>query len=202
MDYRRLTRVAIVAAAVAVPRLGTAQEVRRPSDLITRDEIERAQVEDAYQLVLRLRPEFLHRTERPLGGAGLSSDESSPGSGVLGRARAVGGSTPENRSSDPYSPEFDAGSKGTSAGESNDGPVGFASPTGATSASSGARAAGGRRSPVVVYIGNTLAGGIEELTSLPARSVKEIRYLRSSEAQFRFGQRHGTAAVILVTLEE
>jgi hypothetical protein len=53
---------------------------------------------------------------------------------------------------------------------------------------------------VVVYVGQMLLGGVEELTSVAATTVEEIRYLSPSEAQMRFGTRQGGAAVILVTL--
>ena len=53
---------------------------------------------------------------------------------------------------------------------------------------------------IVVYVGNTMLGGVEELTRLLAANVREIRYLSPTEAQFRFGPRHD-AGVIVVTLK-
>ena len=53
----------------------TAQELRR-RDVITRQEIEGVQVEDAYQVVLRLRPEFLNRASRAQPSLGLSRQPS------------------------------------------------------------------------------------------------------------------------------
>ena len=184
-----------VAGAISVP--AAAQQATRRSDVITPEEIEQVQVEDAYQVVLRLRPEFLQRAGRPRGTARLSGP-------VLGGATAQGGSAPASKqAADPYAPEFDQGDLGTSAGGTSNEPGGSTSPI--TSGAAPDRAlprGGGARSSVAVYVGNMLAGGIEELTTLPAASVREIRYLRPSEAQFRFGAQAGGAAAIVVTLKE
>jgi hypothetical protein len=186
-----------LAIVAALPVAAVAQQPTRASDVITRQEIERVPVEDAYQVVLRLRPEFLHRAgaggSRRSGDAGERSSHATDG-GVLG------GGTVSRAFSDPSAPEFDKGYSGSATGAASDGPVGFASPTATTRAPRAVQSATGPRSAVVVYVGNHLAGGIEELTTLPASVVKEIRYLRPSEAQFRFGPQGG-AAVILVTLE-
>jgi hypothetical protein len=53
----------------------------------------------------------------------------------------------------------------------------------------------------VVYVGNTEIGGVEELTTLAASAIKEIRYLRPSDAQFRFGPRHSGGAIVVTLLE-
>jgi len=152
--------------------------------VITREEIEKARVEDAYQAVLRLRPEFLQRR-------GYPRVRVRP-AGQPGGAAASG--------SDAYSPEFDVERSGR-ATVNADGPVGFA--TGARTAPGTAPTATpveqGRDS-VLVYIDDLAAGGPEELTTIPARDVQEIRWLRPADAQQRFGMRH-RGTVIAVTLQ-
>jgi hypothetical protein len=54
-------------------------------------------------------------------------------------------------------------------------------------------------SGIAVYVGSMQQGGVEELTRLLAADIREIRYLNPTEAQFRFGPRHG-GGVIMVTL--
>lgn len=194
--------VSRVAAGLALGVLfalpATAQHTTRKSDVITREEIEHAQVEDAYQVVLRLRPEFLQRADRPQPGTGADEDPGG-GSGVFGRGVTVGGVAPAaSRGSDPYSPEFDQG-QSAAAGGPNEGSGGLAAPAGATPDRS--VAAGAPRHRIVVYVGTTPIGGIEELTTLAASALKEIRYLRPSEAQFRFGPRHTGGAIVVTLLE-
>lgn len=171
----------------AGPGLLAAQFPRatRTSDVLTREEIEKAKVEDAYQAVLRLRPEFLQRRGYPrvrVRPSGQPSGEAASGS-------------------DAPSPEFDVERSGRATANA-DGPVGFA--TGAETSSGTAPLAmpveQGRDS-VLVYVDDLAAGGPEELTTIPARDVQEIRWLRPADAQQRFGMRH-RGTVIAVTLQQ
>jgi hypothetical protein len=51
----------------------------------------------------------------------------------------------------------------------------------------------------LVYIDDLAAGGPEELTTIPARDVQEIRWLRPADAQQRFGMRHrGTVIAVML----
>jgi hypothetical protein len=191
--YRALCLHLITFALVTLAELGgsgpralAAQSHRamRTSDVITREEIEKARVEDAYQAVLRLRPEFLQRRGYPqvrVHPAGQPSGETASGS-------------------DGYSPQFDVERSGRATANA-DGSVGFA--TGARTASGTAPMATpveqGRDS-VLVYIDDLAAGGPEELTTIPARDVQEIRWLRPADAQQRFGMRQ-RGTVIAVTLQ-
>ena len=181
-----LTLLTLAALCGAAPGLLAAQSPRatRASDVLTREEIEKAKVEDAYQAVLRLRPEFLQRRGYPrvrVRPAGQPSGEAASGS-------------------DAYSPEFDVERSGRATANA-DGPVGFA--TGAETSSGTAPMAmpveQGRDS-VLVYVDDLAAGGPEELTTIPARDVQEIRWLRPADAQQRFGIRH-RGTVIAVTLQ-
>jgi hypothetical protein len=100
-----------LAAAFAVPA-AIAQQTSQPArqrDVITREEIERAQLKDAYQVVLRLRPEFLQRADRPQPSASASDDDPGNGSTTFGRGTVVGSYAPAGRTTNPYSPEFDRG---------------------------------------------------------------------------------------------
>ena len=191
---RLLAAAAITGPGLAGPSPLTAQAQRmsRSSDVITREEIERARLEDAYQVVLRLRPEFLHRTGHPRARSQMAGDQSSDD---------TDGSRSQGLSADPYAPEFDQERSGNGVGERADGPVGFAGGRGSAGPSSiAATPVDGGRDTVLVYVGNAVAGGIEELTTIPASAVQEIRWLRPADAQFRFGSRH-SGAVILLTLQ-
>jgi hypothetical protein len=177
----------------------------RQRDVISREEIDAVNVEDAYQVVLRLRPEFLHRA-RQQGSAGSSANDEDFEERIARRDEVSAAPSFSSRSRsapDPNAPEFDregaqgAGSSGVQA------PAGGGGFAGSVAQGGGRVAAGvwrGARSSVVVYVGNMLLGGIEELTTLPAVSLQEIRFLSHSEAQFKFGPRVG-GAVILVTMK-
>jgi hypothetical protein len=156
----------------------------RTSDVITREEIEKARVEDAYQAVLRLRPEFLQRRGYP-----------------QVRVRLAGQPSGEVASGpDAYSPAFDVERSGRARANA-DGPVGFAT-GGETSSGIARMAVPVEQGPdsVLVYVDDLAAGGAEELTTIAARDVQEIRWLRPADAQQRFGMRH-RGTVIAVTLQ-
>jgi len=176
--------VLLVAAPAALP--AQVQRAVRSSDVITREEIERARVDDAYQAVLRLRPEFLQRSGHPR--ARVRSPGSEPNAG-------------NRRGSDPDASALDNERSGRSTGGDADGPVGFASEGPRVERSAGtATPVEQEPDTVLVYVGDAVAGGFEELTTIPAGDVQEIRWLRPADAQYRFGMRH-SGAVILVTLQ-
>jgi hypothetical protein len=206
------------ALAGVVPTPTAAQQTAQPArqrDVITQQEIEAVHVEDAYQVVLRLRPEFLNRASRSPTSLGLSATNSVPSDDpeeVGGHFDATSSPSPAGfvtatrQAPDPDAPEFNRdGSQGAS-GRAARAPAGGA--IAGSAARGGARPAQrmgadwrrGTKSSVVVYVGSMLLGGIEELTTLRAVDLQEIRFLSASEAEFKFGPRHG-AAVILVTLK-
>jgi hypothetical protein len=186
--FRVLPVAAGVVLLVADPAalLAQVQRAVRSSDVITRDEIERARVDDAYQAVLRLRPEFLQRSGHPR--ARVRSPGSEPTAG-------------HRRGSDPDASALDTERSGRSTGAGADGPVGFAGAGPSVERSPGT-ATPVEQSPdtLLVYVGDAVAGGFEELATIPAADVQEIRWLRPADAQYRFGMRH-SGAVILVTLQ-
>jgi hypothetical protein len=197
-----------VAVCLGTNQAGRAQDQPRTRDVITREEIEATHVEDAYQLVVRLRPEFLQRGQREKGTAGvagsdLDTDPETENEHFKdGRARGSAVVPATRRATTavaPYSPEFDRGGNGAGSSTTR-----AAAPAAADPALTGVnrrRTLRGPRTAVIVYVGNVPLGGVEELATLPASGVKEIRYLSPSDAQLKFGPRHG-AAVILVTLLE
>jgi hypothetical protein len=205
--------IACFALAGGLPMPTAAQQAAQPvrqRDVITREEIEAVQVEDAYQVVLRLRPEFLNRASRPQPSVGLSATSADPDevgshSGNSSSPSPGGFVTATRRAPDPDAPEFDReGASGRTA-QAPAGGGGFAGSVTQGGGRAAQRMAAGLRSgaktSVVVYVGSMLLGGIEELTTLPTVGLQEIRFLSPSEAQFKFGPRHGAAAVILVTLK-
>ncbi|MGH7631464.1 MAG: hypothetical protein ACREOF_19170 [Gemmatimonadales bacterium] len=203
MPRTLLVHLALAGLAMAGAMPLPAQQPNRQRDVITREEIEPLQVEDAYQVVLRLRPEFLRR---PTGARAttlsvMAQDAGDAGAG-RGGASVVTRVTRSPQPPDPNAPEFNReGTSGRSTSRAG-GAGGDATPAGGSDLGVGVM--GGpvltQETSLAVYVGSVLFGGVEELTRLPARDVKEIRYLKPSEAQFRFGPRHG-AGVIVVTLE-
>ena len=54
-------------------------------------------------------------------------------------------------------------------------------------------------SGVVVYINNVRAGGLSRLESMPVDMVKELRYVDSREATFRWGTGHTGGAIEVIS---
>jgi hypothetical protein len=201
----------LLTGAIPVAAQQAATPQPRQRNVITAEEIERLQgVEDAYQVVLRLRPEFFRVRARSQFRAPMPSPEDNPrdkpGASAqpslsVTRARGAG------QAPDPDAPEFTSGRTGGRTAAQRGGAVSGGE------ASSGALTGGspqprvGMMGPsyteetgIAVYVGNMMYGGVEELTRLLAADVREIRYLSPSEAQFRFGPRYD-AGVIMVTLK-
>jgi hypothetical protein len=207
----------VLSAALPMAAQQTAKPHSKQRNVITAEEIEALQgVEDAYQVVLRLRPEFLRVRARsqfrtpvpdPLdedGGRRAGPVSSAP---TLSVTRAPAGGA--GRAPDPDAPEFTSGrTSGGTAGQSQQPSSRSGTAVGGGSLTGGApEARVGMMGPsytdesgIAVYVGNVKYGGVEELTRLLAADITEIRYLSPSEAQFRFGPRHD-AGVIIVTLK-
>jgi hypothetical protein len=204
----------LLTGAIPAAAQQTATEQPRQRNVITAEEIERLTgVEDAYQVVLRLRPEFLRSRARPqlraamaterntrqdlgapsirnqpslsITGTGEAPNPDAPEFGndrVSGRTASRGGGSPSARTPRSSTPVSTA--------------VGLAPPGAPDGEAEPSR---GEESPIAVYVGNMMFGGVEELTRVLAANVREIRYLNPSEAHFRFGPRYD-AGVIVVTL--
>jgi hypothetical protein len=166
----------LAAAALLVGVLpGAAQQVTAPVNrdrrVITAEEIEQASSTDAYQVVEKLRPEFLRRMSRPQSlGAGASAGGSSRGS--MSRGAGAGGGVPGN------------GSMGGDQSQQPD--PGLSQPN---------------STPMTaVFVDGTQMGGIEELRLLHSNLVEEIRYLSGPDAEIKYGPRFA-AGVIEVKLK-
>ena len=57
----------------------------------------------------------------------------------------------------------------------------------------------GRSDPVAVYINGNFSGNLDVLSLIPARDVFSVDRMAASEATIRYGQRHGSGA-LLITL--
>ena len=206
--------VLLSAGLPAVAQQAAAPQPRQ-RNVITAEEIAALQgVEDAYQVVLRLRPEFLRVRARsqfraPIPGPeeqdmGLAGRSSTSPTLSVARAPAGGGGKAPN----PDAPEFTSGRSAGTGGARSGASSRSGSATGGGSLTGGApEEKVGMMGPtyteeggIAVYVGNMMQGGVEELTRLLAADIQEIRYLSPTEAQFRFGPRHG-AGVIMVTLK-
>jgi hypothetical protein len=207
----------LLTGAIRAAAQQTATEQPRQRNVITAEEIERLTgVEDAYQVVLRLRPEFLRSRARPQLRAAMATERNTrqdlgapsisnrPSMSVTGTG---GGQAPN-----PDAPEFgnDRVSGRTAARGGGSPSAGTTSGTRPVTTAVGMAPPGapdgeaepsrGEESPIAVYVGNMMFGGVEELTRVLAANVREIRYLNPSEAHFRFGPRYD-AGVIMVTLK-
>ncbi|MGH7629990.1 MAG: hypothetical protein ACREOF_11550, partial [Gemmatimonadales bacterium] len=131
MPRTLLVHVALAGLAMAGAMPLPAQQATRQRDVITREEIEPLQVEDAYQVVLRLRPEFLRR---PTGArtttlSVMGPDAGDPGAG-RGGASVVTRVTRGPQPPDPNAPEFDREGRGGRPASRTGGAGGGAAPAG------------------------------------------------------------------------
>jgi len=156
------------------------QQVSTPANrnrrVITTEEIEQAQATSTFDVVQKLRPEFLRRmAQRPTIGTGGTA---------AGAGRRTNGAAPSGG----------APSGGAAGGAGSDG---GASPLPAPD--------GGYSQPdpqpsAAVFVDGTEMGGTDELRQIPSNTVAEIRYLSASDAETRYGPRF-PAGVIEVTLK-
>lgn len=166
-----IAAAAVLAGVVPVAGQQVSASANRDRRVITTEEIEKAQSTDAYQVVEKLRPEFLRRMSRPqtLGG-GVRGQGGSVSRGGGGTGGGMGGGT------------------GGGAGGGGDPPSdpGYSQPEPARTAA--------------VFVDGTEMGGVEELQRLQSNIVEEIRYLSGSDAQTKYGPRF-SAGVIEVKLK-
>jgi hypothetical protein len=167
-----IAAAAVLAGVVPVAGQQVSASANRDRRVITTEEIEQAQSTDAYQVVEKLRPEFLRRMSRPqtLGGGdrGRGGTNRNPGGGGGGMGGGAGGT-----------------GGGTGGGETPPDP-GYSQPEPARTAA--------------VFVDGTEMGGVEELQRLQSNLVEEIRYLSGSDAQTKYGPRF-SAGVIEVKLK-
>ena len=167
-----IAAAAVLAGVVPVAGQQVSASANRDRRVITTEEIEQAQSTDAYQVVEKLRPEFLRRMSRPqtLGGGdrGRGGTNRNPGGGGGG----TGGGT--------------GTTGGGTGGETMQPDPGFSQPDPPRTAA--------------VFVDGTEMGGVEELQRLQSNLVEEIRYLSGSDAQTKYGPRF-SAGVIEVKLK-
>jgi len=179
-----LVTVAIATGAVAAGAQEVSASKNRDRRVITTEEIESAQVNTAYQVVERLRPEFLRRMSRQqtLGGGapprGTASRGTSPGAGNTGGNS--GGNTGGNSGGN-------TGGNAGGAGQADPTPdAGFGQSDAPTTAA--------------VLVDGIQIGTVDELQRLQSNLVEEIRYLSGPDAQIKYGPRF-PAGVIEVKLK-
>ena len=63
----------------------------------------------------------------------------------------------------------------------------------------GARTDRGESADIQVYVDNRHVGALEALNSISAESIKELRFLGSTEATFRFGTNNTEGAIVITT---
>ena len=168
-----IAAAAVLAGVVPVAGQQVSASANRDRRVITTEEIEKAQSTDAYQVVEKLRPEFLRRMSRPQtlgGGVGGRGGTTGRGAGGGGGGGRMGGGT------------------GGGTGGGGDPP-----PDPTYSQPEPARTA-------AVFVDGTEMGGVEELQRLQSNIVEEIRYLSGSDAQTKYGPRF-SAGVIEVKLK-
>ena len=155
--------LAVVMLIGVVPAGG--QQVSKPATrdrrVITLEEIEQAQETNAFEIVQKLRPEFLRRMSEHHNFTGGTA-----GSGVGGRANAGGAGDSTSGTAVGRAAGNDAMGQQFSGDNRED-----------------ARPEGG------VFVEGTEIGGIDELRQIPASTVEWIRYISASDVDMRYGQR-------------
>ena len=168
-----IAAAAVLVGVVPVAGQQVSASANRDRRVITTEEIEKAQSTDAYQVVEKLRPEFLRRMSRPqtLGGGDRGRAGTAGRSGGGGMGGGTGGA---------------GGTGGGTGGSETQPDPGYSQPEPARTAA--------------VFVDGTEMGGVEELQRLQSNIVEEIRYLSGSDAQTKYGPRF-SAGVIEVKLK-
>jgi hypothetical protein len=60
----------------------------------------------------------------------------------------------------------------------------------------------GRQGPIAVYLNETPIGGEESLRSIPLDEVRQIRFMTSTQAEFRWGRSHPRGAIVVQTAKK
>ncbi len=161
-----LAAVAVLVSVLPSAAQQVTTSANRDRRLITAEEIHDANTSDTYQVVERLRPEFLLRMShaQTLGGGGRASGV---GQGGMSRGAGAGGGG------------GGGGGMGGTQGQQQD--QGFSQQEPPPTAA--------------VFVDGTQMGGVEELKLLQSSLVEEIRYLSGSEAQTKYGPRFPSGVI-------
>ena len=191
MATSRILGLLAVAMLIGVVPAGGQQvstPAKRDRRVITAEEIEQAQEMNAFDVVQKLRPEFLRRmsdvsTLRGAGGRAIGGGGTATGGG--GTATGAGGTA------------TGAGGTATGAGGQTYGGAGGSGAMGQPFP--GSHEADARPTGGVFVDGTEMGGGIDELRQIPASTVEEIRYISASDVDMRYGSRfpNGVIAVKL-----
>jgi hypothetical protein len=162
-----LAAVAVLVSVLPSAAQQVTTSVNRDRRLITTEEIHDANTSDTYQVVEKLRPEFLLRMshEQTLGGGGRGSGV---GRGGMSRGAGAGGGG-------------GGGGGGGMGGQGQQQDQGYSQQDPAPT--------------TAVFIDGTQMGGVEELKLLQSSLVEEIRYLSGSEAQTKYGPRFPSGVI-------
>ena len=160
-----LLAVAVLIGGVPADGQQVSTPAKRDRRVITLEEIEQAQETNAYEVVQKLRPEFLRRmTQRnTIGVGGTPTFSGGPTLGPGGAGGGAGGGGPTSSGATGGTP---GGVTGQPSGNQPD-----------------PRPEGG------VFIDGTEMGGLDELKQIPASTVEEIRYISPSDVGMRYGSR-------------
>jgi hypothetical protein len=183
MATSRILGLLAVAMLIGVVPAGGQQvstPAKRDRRVITAEEIEQAQETNAYEVVQKLRPEFLRRMSQrnTIGVGGRATFAGGQTSGAAGGGGAASGGTATGGG---------AASGAAAGGGAMEQPLGDNQPD--------PRTQGG------VFVDGTEMGGIDELRQIPASTVEEIRYISASDVDMRYGSRFPNG-VIEVTLKK
>ena len=174
MATSRIFGLLAVATLIGVVPAGgqqTSSPANRNRRIITTEEIEQAKETNAFEVVQKLRPEFLRRmAQRPTLGPG-------------GTAAGAGGRT--------YGASPSGGAAAGAGGGGGDSPL---------PAPDGGYGQPDPQPTAAVFVDGTEMGGIDELRQIPTNTIEEIRYLTGSDAGMRYGPRF-PAGVIEVKLK-
>jgi len=178
MATSRILGLLAVATLIGVVPAGGQQvstPAKRDRRVITAEEIEQAQEMNAFDVVQKLRPEFLRRMSEvnTLGAGGRAIGGGGTATGAGGTATGAGGQT--------YG------------GAGGSGAMGQPYP--------GSHEPDPRPTGGVFVDGTEMGGGIDELRQIPASTVEEIRYISASDVDLRYGSRFPNG-VIEVTLKK
>ncbi len=193
LRWTALALAGVLVASVSVPARAQNVEIKPTSKakhdkyVLTAEEIaERNDITNAYDAVRLLRPNFLKQIRsKGMLGQGASGAYRPPTKAWEKPPGGDGGSPPTG--SPPPAPDPTKPDPSTSSGTDQ----GTTSPFGSSS--------GGTYVSAVVYIDDIKQPGIDDLKSVRAGEVKEIRYLTGTEASGRYGQGHEGGAIMVKT---
>jgi hypothetical protein len=177
--------VAMLIGVVPADGQQVSTHAKRDRRVITAEEIEQAQETNAFEVVQKLRPEFLHRMSQlntlraggtAIGPGGTAASAGGTATGTGSTAAGTGGQT------------YGGAAGGGAAGGGMEQPL-------AGNSQPDPKPTGG------VFVDGTEMGGIDELRQIPASTVEEIRYVSASDVNMRYGSRFPNG-VIEVTLKK